>query len=150
MRRFRFKLATVETYRKNLENDALRVLAEAQKGLQNAKNKKAELMKNLVDSLERREGLAAHSVTSTDYQLEEDFIKGTKHRIIQSEVAIRKAQKVVEKAMAGYLQARKQTRMMEVLREKAFEEFKKEQNKLEQKQLDDLYIMRSAIAREES
>lgn len=150
MRRFRFRFESVEKYRKNIENDALRALAETQRALQAKKQHKDSLFRALGDALARRETLASQSVSCAHFQIEDDFIAGTKVRIVQADQAIKKAMKVVERAMQAYLHARRQTRMMEVLREKELEKFKLELAKQEQKRLDDLYIMRAAMAKEEA
>ena len=59
---------------------------------------------------------------------------------VLSVFAIFRASKNVEKALRAFLFARRQTRMIESLREKAFAEFKRDLAKKEQKQLDDLTI----------
>ena len=143
MRKFRFKLEAVEKVRKSKERDALRDLATAQRALQAEKERKNLLLKNLESSLSRREQWASLTAQSNVLAVEEDFIQGTKYRIQQTELAIRRAERHLEKSMAFYLTCRQQLRMIEKLRSKALAQFKEEQLSKEAKQLDDLYIMRS-------
>ena len=145
MRRFRFKFAALENVRKTRENDALRSLAIAQQAFRAAESRKNELLADLSLALDRRALLGIESVGLNAFQLENDFIVGTKQRIIQQDQAILRAKRGVEKALRGYLSARRETRMMEVLREKAYAEFRQERAKHEQRELDDLYVMRAAL-----
>ena len=149
MKKFKFKFTAVEKVRKSHEDAALRVLAIAQQAFNAAKEHRNGLEKELNVSLLRRENIGKEFVAVLAFQLENDFIKGTKVRILQAENAIKKAGKGVEKALRGYLQARRAMKMIEVLREKALEEFKREASKKEQKELDDLYVMRAHLSHSE-
>ena len=77
-----------------------------------------------------------------NFKVEEDFILGTKQRIIQADHVIDRAKRGVEKALRAYLFFRRQTRMIEILQEKAYQEFRKKVARREQKEIDDLVIMR--------
>ncbi len=123
----------------------MRSLAGAQASYQEALGAKRDLLSKLGQALQRREELGGVSVSALAFQMENDFIGGTKQRIIQSDQAIVRATRSVEKALRAYLYARKQLRMIETLREKHFVEFKRELARKEQKNLDDLYTMRSRL-----
>lgn len=125
------------------EDAALRALGEAQRVFQSAVARKQAFSRELENALIRRERLGEQPIGAQAFLLENDFISGTKQRIIQSEQAIFRASKGVEKALRNYLHARRQTRAIEVLREKHFAEFKKELAKQEQKRVEDLYVMRA-------
>lgn len=148
MKRFEFKFETVLRARKTREEDALRALGAAQRAYQAELSRKAELLSELEEALKRRECLGIEPVGPVAFRLENDFIAGTKQRITRQEQAIFRASKGVEKALRAYLFARKQTRMIEVLREKAYAEYRKARAKHEQKQLDDLSVMRSRFREE--
>ena len=142
-KRFKFSLEPVEVLRKAKENEALRVLALAQTKFQQALEFKQSLINELETSLVRREQLAENAHIARDFQMESQFILGIKQRMIQSDQFILRSRKGVEKAMREFLQARRQTRAIEILREKAFNEYKTQLRKSEQKELDDLYVMRA-------
>jgi flagellar export protein FliJ len=142
---FKFKLEPVLKQRKNREDATLAAFGSAQRALQLAKDHKDSLLQSLEGALLRRESLGTVATGIHDFQVVQDYIGGTKQRIIQSEQGIVRAQRGVEKAMRAYLQARRQTRAIEILRERALEEFKRDQSKQEQKNLDDLIIMRSRL-----
>jgi flagellar FliJ protein len=144
MAKFRFRFQAVENVRKRAEDEAMRLMGEAQRALQAAKDHKARLEQELADSLERRESIASSGFNVTALQLEDSFITGTKQRIIQADQGIIRAARGLEKAIRAYMFARRQTRMIETIREKDLAEFKKELQKREQKELDDIYVMRAA------
>ena len=68
--------------------------------------------------------------------------------MIRQDQAIVRASRSVEKALRAYLTARRQTRMIETLREKDYQEFKKMVAKKEQKELDELSAMRLMLIRQ--
>lgn len=143
-KKFKFRLEAVEKIRRVKEQEALRGLAHAQSKFQVALNHKVELLGELEKSLIRREGLGTiKAAPALDFQMETAFISGTKQRIIQADQAILRAKKFVEKALRELLVARRALRTIETLREKAYEEFKREMRKREQKALEDIYVGRS-------
>jgi flagellar protein FliJ len=142
-KKFRFKLQTVENLRKREEDFALKGLADSQKRFQALVDKKSALFRELETNLRRREDLSGSSQIIHSFQLHNDYIIGCKVRIFQTDQLIFKARKQVEKALREYLNAKRKTRALELLREKAFLEFKKELRVKEQKELEDLYTMRA-------
>jgi flagellar export protein FliJ len=145
MAKFTFRFETVLKQRKQEETSTMTKLATAQRALLAEKEKKERLQRALADALWRREELGTASVTISAYHLEESFIVGTKQRIIQQEQGIMRASRGVEKALRAFLIARRRTEVVTRLREKDLAEFKKAVTKREQKQMDDLTVMRSRI-----
>ncbi|MFL5814640.1 MAG: flagellar export protein FliJ [Bdellovibrionia bacterium] len=145
MRKFRFKFATLLKQRKSREETAMRQLAEAQRVYQLGLATKAELERTLEKALVRREMLGQSPVTITAFLMEQDYIIGTKQRIVQAQQGIVRATRGVEKALRTYLECRRQTKMMETLYEKHYEEFKRERSKKEAKAMEDFAVMRSRL-----
>lgn len=145
MKKFKFKFEVVLEVRRNRENEALRNLADAQREHQTEIRKKNDLELALKQSLERRELLGKTPAQIQSFQAEQDFIDGNKRRIIQAEYAIYRAAKKVEKVMRFYLQAKRQTRVMETLYEQEYQKYRIELAKKEQKELDDLMVMRNRL-----
>lgn len=141
-KKFRFRLETVEKVRRATEQEMLRALASAQSKYQEALRAKQTLMEETEAALVRRESLAGISQPVLAYQLENEFITGNKQRMIQADQAIFRARKFVEKALREVLVAKRALKAIEMLREKAFAEFKIEVNKKEQKDLEELYVTR--------
>jgi flagellar FliJ protein len=142
MKKFKFKFSAVQKVRKSREEDALRNLGAAQRAYQSELGVKASLLSDLQLALERREKLGVEAVGILSFQLEQNFINGTKQRIIRQDQAIVRASRVVEKCLRAYLVCRRDTKMIETLREKEYAEFKKLVAKKEQKELDELSAMR--------
>lgn len=143
MRKFKFRLATVLSHRQRLEDEALRVLAQSQRKYQEDLAKKAQLLSDLSSALNRRETLGIDPIGIREFQLEQLNITGIKQRIIQQDQALVRASRAVEKSLRAYLAAKRQTRTIERLREKDLAEFKRALNKKEQKELDELTVMRA-------
>lgn len=143
MKKFKFKFESVEKVRKMRENEALRYLADAQKKLQEAKDHKLRLQRDLLQARMRLEMMGQQPTTPIHFQIEGEYVEGTKHRIMLQDQAIFRAQKGVEKALRNYIVTRRKTRMIEVIREKHHAEFKKALRKHEEKEMAEMYVMRA-------
>lgn len=148
MRKFRFQFAAVLKHRKLREEECLRSLGGAQRAFQAEIARKRQLLADLESALRRREALAAAPASSMSYYLEDVFIVGQKARIVRQDQAIVRASRAVEKMLRAYLGARRQTRAMELLRDKAYAEYRKERSRWEQRQQDDLTVMRHRLQEE--
>ncbi len=143
-KKFKFRLEAVEKLRRIKEQEALRMLAQAQSKYQETLDHKASLLKDLERSLLRRENLGCKTGSAAlDFQMENSFILGTKQRVVQADQAILRVRKFVEKALREVLVARRALKTIETLREKAYAEFKQEMKKREQKALEEIYVSRS-------
>src|SRR4051812_45012657 len=120
MAKFIFRFETVLKVRKSREDETMRALGVAQRAHQANLSRKGELFAELERSLIRRENLAERPTSIEAFLLEQSHIDGTKQRIVQCEQAIMRSNKAVEKALRAFIAARKQTRMMETLKEKDF------------------------------
>lgn len=148
-KKFRFKLVVVQDLRKREEDLALKKLAETQNKFQSLVTKKSNLFKQLEETLLKRENLSNQDQNIHSFLLHNDFIIGCKVRIFQMDQVITKARKNVEKALREYIIAKRKTRALETLYEKAFAEYKKELSKKEQKDNEDLYTVREYLIRQE-
>jgi flagellar export protein FliJ len=148
MKKFRFKFESVLKIRQTREEEVLRALGAAQRSYQEELSEKSKILSELDEAFKRREKLGSEAVTINAFQIEQNYITGTKQRIIRQDQAIVRASRSVEKALRAYLFARRQTRMIEILREKDFVEFKKAVAKKEQKELDELSAMRTSLNRQ--
>ena len=127
----------------------LRALGAAQRSYQEELEEKKQILAQLDLALKRREKLGVEATGIHAFQIEQNFITGTKQRIIRQDQAIVRASRTVEKTLRAYLAARRQTRTIEILREKDFAEFKKAVAKKEQKELDDLSGMRQTLKQQQ-
>jgi flagellar export protein FliJ len=149
MKRFIFQFASVLNVRKLREDEALRCLSAAQSAQVAAEVEKQALIAQMEQSMLRRENIGKIPTPSSSIRLEQDFIDGQKRRIARQEQIIIRAQRSVEKAFRTYLSARRQTQMLEKLKERHLAKFKADSAKKEQRELDDLSVMRARIVSEE-
>lgn len=145
MRKFVFKFEVILKQRKAHEEIALRQLAAAQQAYQQAIKVKSDLQEDLKNSLIRRENLGNEPVGIAAFKTEQDFITGIKFRIIRSEQGVTRAMRGVEKALRYYLQTRRQTQVMERLKEKHYRSFKQDRNRKDALEVDDISVMRSHL-----
>ncbi len=149
MKGFVFKFESLEKVRKIREDEALLGLARAQTALVQARQKKQELEQCIIDSYERKEKNSGSDIPPSQIAIEAEFVLGTKVRILHAERFILKSERAVEKSLRTYLSARRQTRMIEILRERAISNFKTESQKKDQRRTDDLMLMRHTFQQEE-
>ncbi len=148
MKKFQFKFESVETVRKRAEEKALRDLADARRAQARILEFKAGLEKALMQALERRERIGQGPASGADFQIENDFIAGTKQRLVQTEATLTRINRGLEKAMQTYLNARKQTRVIELLRERSYAEYRKERSKHLDREMNDMMVMRARMKEE--
>lgn len=148
MKKFKFRFQAVEELRIRKEEEAMRAFAEAQELFRAEVGRRNELLGQLEGSMLRRESLANEPTLPANFALEEGFIAGTKQRIIQQEQAIYRAARRVRKAHQEFLAARRERMVIEKLRERELEEYKKAAAKKEQKELDELYVTRAGMPKE--
>lgn len=145
MAKFKFHLESVEKIRIQKEQQMLEELSESQRVYQAKIADKKLLLQRKHGAFEQKNEMASRDASINEIRLQEDFITGLKARIIKADQAILRARRFLEQAMRHYIQARKERMMMDRLKEKALEEFKKEQARIEQKKLDDLITMRARL-----
>lgn len=150
MRKFQFRFSSVLDLRKKKQDEALKLLSSAQKAYFDELIKKRDLMLELSKSSERIEGLSGVSIPVVAYQLEHDYIAGTKRRILQANQAVYRASRAVERAQKAFQHAKQQCRMMEILMEKAYAEFHERAKLLELRRIDEISVMRARLNKEGS
>lgn len=150
MKRFKFRFESVEKVRSVREKQALGEVARTQQALFSEENNKKQIEEKIQAALIARENLANGIVGSREYQLATSYLAGLKQDLARADVAVRRAKRGVEKAMTRALLARRDLKMIETLRERDVSEFKKERSHYEQKQYDELSIMRNRMQQGES
>jgi len=123
----------------------LEELSEAQKKYQEKIAEKKSLLSKKQDSFIRKNELVSQDASINDIRLLEEFIIGLKQHIIRADQAIIRARRFLEQSMRKYVHARRERMMVDRLKETAMAEFKIEQDRLKQKQLDDLITMRARL-----
>jgi flagellar export protein FliJ len=148
MKKFVFKFSAVMKVRKAKETEALRSLSTAQKAYQAEVQKKMRLADELQRSFQRREKLSSVLAQGVSYQAEQAYSDGLKIRMSQADQSIFRSNREFQKRLRSYIYARQQSKAIESLYEKAYEEHKKSLAKQEQKEVDDMVVMRAHLKEE--
>lgn len=146
MRKFHFRFDAVEKLRKNQEQRALQEFAQTQRDYFACVKIKENLLNDLEQALIHREKLGDNWTSTHLYQLQDSHIFGLKRSIGRAEQAIIRAHKKLQKAMKTFLDARRNCKKIEHLKDKDLEIYKRERTKYEQKQLDELTTMRYEVS----
>lgn len=138
MARFRYRMQSILNLKLKLETQAKQELGFAQQVLNNEEAKLSELRVRRRDYIDAtREsltgGLSVKEIKENQAAIKvmDDFIEA---QILQ----VRLAQEGVERATEKLKQCMVERKAQETLRQKAFEEFRKEENKAEMKEIDQL------------
>jgi len=145
MAKFKFQLESVEKVRTQKEQKMLEALSASQRDYLEKINAKRSLLERKQSAFEKKNELASRDASINEIRLSEDFITGLKSQIIKADQAIIRSRRFLDQAMRNYIVARKERMMIDRLKEKALEEFKVEQSRLEQRKLDDLITMRARL-----
>lgn len=144
MKKFRFKLEVVLEERKRQEDIKLRELMVAERLLQGLVDQKVYLQERLAVAVKDGGPLAALAEnTSGEFHILHTFIEGTKIRIRWKEQEIERGRKLTDKKRQEYVAARQKREALEKLKTKRKQVYVDNVRKMEQRQMDDLYIMRA-------
>ncbi len=145
MAKFKFKLEAVEMIRTQKEQKMLEELSHAQRVYQQKIDDKKAVLAKKQDSFVKKNELVSRDASINEIRLLEDYIIGLNQSIIRADQAIIRARRFLDQGMRNYILARRERMMVDQLKDKAKEEFRIEQARLEQKQLDDLITMRARL-----
>jgi flagellar FliJ protein len=145
MAKFKFQLETVEKVRLQKEQKMLEELSLNQLAYQEKIAAKKALLTKKQDAFVSKNEMISRAVSVNDIVLLEDYITGLKQQIIRADQAIIRSRRFLDQAMKHYIFARRERMMIDRLKEKALEEFKVSESRLQQKLLDDLITMRARL-----
>jgi flagellar FliJ protein len=145
MAKFKFQLEAVEKIRTQAEQKALEALSVQQRNYQEKVGAKNDLLKKKSSAFSAKNEMLSRDSSVNEIRLQEEHITGLNYQLVRADQAIVRARRFLEQSMREYIKARRERQMIDRLKEKAKEEFKKNQNRLEQKQLDDLVTMRTRL-----
>jgi flagellar FliJ protein len=145
MAKFKFQLESVEKVRMQKEQKMLEELSLCQRAYQEKITHKKEILTKKQNAFLSKNELVSRDASINEIRLLEDYIVGLKQQIIRADQAIIRSRRFLEQAMRTYIFARRERMMIDRLKEKALEEFKLEEARLSQKNLDDLITMRARL-----
>ncbi len=141
--KFKFKLETVKKHRKILKDLAQKEFEIARIAV-DQKLAQINMMYEAIDNARvmADEMHGEENVKSAPFLQIEDFILGQNVRIQVARLEVRELMAVLEEKQEILLEKVKDHKVLEKLEEKKFGEFKKELNRKQQVQADDMSIMR--------
>jgi flagellar FliJ protein len=144
MKKFRFRLEQVLRYRRIERDEKKRVLIQAQGELRTAEDQlqflESERLKNEVNQ--------AQNLPVEQYMLAGLYMDRLKTKIHEQRIVIQKQEEVVQAAMAAYIEASKESKTLESLKEKREREYNERVAHLEAQFLDEVATLRGNTMRE--
>ncbi len=145
MAKFKFPLETVEKVRVQKEEKLLKELSLCQATYQEKIQAKKDLLNKKQTAFESKNEMMSRDASINEIRLLEEYISGIKAHIVRADQAIIRSRRFLDQAMRAYILARRERMMIDRLKEKALEEYKIEESRIAQKNLDDLITMRTRL-----
>ncbi|MGZ3692937.1 MAG: flagellar export protein FliJ [Bdellovibrionota bacterium] len=149
MRKFNFRLQTVERHRKLQEQEKQVYLAKCLEKMRATEKKLLDLDKKEVQARREFSGLGAPGqepgLNAAKFWMLDQFIQGQKVRRVDLKQMLEIDQQAVTQAYRDFLHARQQRKIMEKLHEKKLGQFKAEFRRHEGHLQDEQYVMRNRL-----
>lgn len=142
MARFRFPMQNILNMKEKLEEQAKNEYGQANARLL-AEEKKLEQLNNRLEAARLQlKNVLVEILSMTEIHKRENAIVTLKGYVKQQQLVVKRCEKEVEIAREKLTEAMKERKIFEKLREKAFDEFIKEEGRREQKEVDELMSYR--------
>ncbi len=142
MARFRFPMQNILNMKEKLEEQAKNEYGQANARLL-AEEKKLEQLNNRLEAARLQlKNVLIEILSMTEIHKRENAIVILKGYVKQQQLVVKRCEKEVEIAREKLTEAMKERKIFEKLREKAFEEFIKEEGRREQKEVDEFMSYR--------
>lgn len=138
MAKFIYRMQSILNIKEKMEEQARMEFAEARMRLNEEEEKLQVLFERKEIYEQQGRALQKDSLKVPDILENRDAIERMKEFIIIQQTAVAKAQKQLEDAREKLTRARQESKTHEKLKEKAFEEFVREENAREAKEVDEL------------
>jgi flagellar FliJ protein len=153
MKKFQFRLESLEKHRKLQEQERQVWLAKCVNGLRQAEERLFDLDSREVQARRDFSGMgqpgSRETATPAKFWMLDQFIQGQRARRMELAQEIENREREVADAYREFLKARQQRKIMEKLREKRFKQFREEARKHENRLQDEQYVMRARLAEKE-
>ena len=146
MAKFVFRFASNLRVKLRIEELKKLEYGRAIAALERERQKKAALVKERADTIESFRESVNKAITPDDLQMHNNYLGVLKERIIKQDGVIKKAEELVEQKRLELVEAMKERKIMEKLKEKDYEIFVREEQLKEQKILDETVSYRYSRA----
>ena len=138
MAKFIYRMQNILNIKYKLEDQAKNEFMVANRALQEEEEKKQQLVSRKKAYQHKAKELLSAKLDMFRIMENKEAIVRMDEYIKEQEIAIQRARKVVEEKAHQLAQLRQERKAQEKLREKAFENFMKEENSKESKEVDEL------------
>lgn len=138
MARFRFPMQNILNMKEKLEEQAKNEYGQANARLLAEEKKLEQLNNRLEDARLQLKNVLCEILSMTEIHKRENAVVILKGYVKQQQLVVKRCEKEVEIAREKLTEAMKERKIFEKLREKAFDEFIKEEGRREQKEVDEL------------
>lgn len=138
MAKFKFKLQSFLGVKEKIEEQKKNEYGKAIKILEQEKLKKAKLSNQHLDTLDALREKINGGIKPDELQQYNNFIAYLLNKIKEQELAILRAQKLVDQKREELVNAMKEKKMLEILKENKYTEYIREEKKSEQKIIDEI------------
>lgn len=145
MARFRFSMENILVIKEKLEEQAKNEYAQANARLLREQDKLEALICRREEARQNLKAVLQETLSMKDIHRKEETFEVLKFYVIRQELAVRRCEKEVEVAREKLSEAMKERKIFEKLREKAYEEFIQEENKKEQREVDELMSYKHGV-----
>lgn len=145
MSRFRFSMENILIIKEKLEEQAKNEYAQANARLFREQDKLDALVCRCEEARQELKKKLQETLSMKDIRKREEAVEVLKFYVIQQQLAVIRCEKEVEVAREKLSEAMKERKIFEKLREKAYEEFVQEENKKEQREVDELMSYKHGV-----
>lgn len=138
MSRFVFNLEPLYDYRQRIEELSQKEFAEVSLHLAAEENKLVEMNELYRNSAIEMDSLKEKGAVVRDIEMQHLYLEGLKRRMKAQKAAIDQLRNLVEKKRAELIDASRNRRVIEIMKERSLNAHNLKENKLEQKEADDL------------
>ena len=134
---FRFSMQNILNMKEKLEDQAKNKYAQANARLLREQEKLEIIVARREEAREKLKLVLYETLSVAEIRTRENAVEVLKFYAMQQQLAVKRCEKEVEVAREELGEAMKERKIFEKLREKAFEEFVFEENRKEQKEVDE-------------
>ena len=130
---FRFRLQSYLNVKTQIEEQKQNEYAQALRRLEEEKEKKRRMEREIDQTVEGLRTIMATTLDPVDAKYRNDRISLLRIRIAEQEVQIAKAEQFAEKKRLELVEAMKQRKMMDTIKDNHFEQYREEEKRDDQK-----------------
>ncbi len=154
MKKFKFRLQTLKRHKEAIEREKQGQLSKMMKNLKDVEAELNELDESAVNIRKQASkisnNLKGEVHSATQYWVIDNYLKGLKVKREEVKIRLQEKEKEAEEAYREFVNARKEVKVLSTLKDKQLADHKERERKIENRRLDDIYIMRDRLKSKEN